>query len=109
MTTLPAGLSAVYIALLITGVLAGWTFVIRYMVIYKWYSTELGIHLITFSSCLAAFESYYLLILIWPELPGRTGIRTGLFVLLTAAIVWRWWMFERIRWQSRKKKNQGTE
>lgn len=99
MTALPAWLQAVYIALLITGVLAGWTFVIRYMLAFRWWSTELGRHLITFSSCLALFETYYLLVLAWPGLPGRTAIRTGLFVLLTVAIVWRLVMFERLRRQ----------
>jgi len=108
MTTLPAWLQAVYIVLLVTGSLAGWAFVIRYMVTYRWWTTELGRHLITFSACVAAFESYYLLILIWPGLPGRTAIRTCLFVLLTVAVVWRWWMFERIRWQTRKDRKGTT-
>lgn len=97
MTTLPTWLQVVYFALLAAGVLAGWAFVYRYMRTYRWWKTELGRHLITFSSCLAAFETYYLLVLIFPDLPGKTAIRTALFVVLTAAIVWRLWMFERIR------------
>lgn len=97
MTTLPTWLQVVYYVLLATGALAGWAFVIRYMIAFRWFTTELGRHLVTFSSCLAGFETYYLLVLIWPNLPGKTAIRTCLFVILTAAVVWRLWMFERIR------------
>jgi hypothetical protein len=102
MTTLPTWLQVVYFVLLVVGVLAGWTFVIRYMVSFRWWSTELGRHLVTFSSCLAAFETYYLLVLAWPDLPGKTAIRTVLFVVLTGLVVWRLVMFERYRRQGMK-------
>jgi hypothetical protein len=108
MTTLPAWLQAVYIALLVTCSLAGWGFVIRYMAIYKWWKTEYGRHLITFTACLSALFSFYLLALVWPGMPGRTAIRTALFFLLTAAMVWRVVMFERIRWQARRE-SKGTK
>lgn len=103
MTTLPTWLQVVYLVLLVTGALAGWVFVGRYMQTYRWFSTELGRHLITFSSCLAAFESYYVLALIFPNLPGKTAIRTGLFIVLTVAIVWRLVMFERLRRATKRK------
>jgi hypothetical protein len=97
MTALPTWLQVVYYFLLGVGALAGWGFVIRYMMTFKWYTTELGRHLITFSTCVSAWFLYFLIILIWPDLPGKTAIRTILFVALDFAIVWRLVMFERLR------------
>lgn len=97
MTTLPTWLQVVYLVLLGTGALAGWAFVIRYMITYKWWSTELGRHLVVFSSVVSSWFTYFLIVVIWPDLPGKTAIRTILFVVLVAATVWRFWMFERLR------------
>jgi hypothetical protein len=97
MTTLPTWLRVAYFALLGTGALAGWAFVVRYMATYKWWSTELGRHLVVFSADVSAWFTFFLAVLIWPEFPGKTAIQSVLFVVLVAAVVWRFVMFERLR------------
>ncbi|MGW3992344.1 putative phage holin [Amycolatopsis sp. NPDC004772] len=97
MTTLPAWLRGVYIGLLSFGALGSWLFVVRYMISFKWWSTELGRHMITFSANVGAWFTYFLAVIIWPDLPGKTAIRTVLFIVLVFAVWWRVVMFERLR------------
>lgn len=94
---IPTWLKVVYYALIGIGAAAEWTFIIRYTSTYRWWKTELGRHLITFSACLASFETSYVVTILWPHYPGREIVQLALFTLLTAAIVWRLVMFERIR------------
>jgi hypothetical protein len=101
--TLPTWLRVAYYALLVLGAVAGWTFILRYVTTYRWWSTELGRHLVTFSGCLAAFETYYFAALIWPHFPGKEFLRAVLFLILTAAVLWRLVMFERLHRHNRDK------
>jgi len=103
MTTLPTWLQVVYFALLGTGALAGWAFVVRYVTTYRWWSTELGTHLVVFSSVVSLWFTYFLIVVIWPDFPGKTAIRTALFVVLVVAVVWRFVMFERLRRKTKEK------
>lgn len=91
-------------ALLLAGVLASWGFIARYTQTYRWWRTDLGAHLVTFSACVGAFYTYFAVVLIWPGLPGKAIIRTVLFVALTAAMVWRWAIFEQVRRQTKRDK-----
>ncbi|OLE27966.1 MAG: hypothetical protein AUG44_08740 [Actinobacteria bacterium 13_1_20CM_3_71_11] len=97
-------LRVVFEVLLVVGALASWGFVIRYTATYRWWETEIGRHLISWSSVVGAFLTYYVLVFIWPTIPGRMWIRLFLFVALIAVIVWRLVMFERLRWRSKKEK-----
>jgi len=47
--------------------------------------------------------TYFLIVVIWPDFPGKTAIRTALFVVLVVAVVWRFVMFERLRRKTKEK------
>lgn len=88
--------------MLVLGAVCSWVFIARYMTAYRWWETEFGPHIIAWSSIVGGFYTYYAVVVIWPQLPGRALIRLVLFALMTVAIIWRLAMFERVRWQSRK-------
>lgn len=102
--SLPLVLKILAIALLAVGVLGGWWFVARYMLLFKWRSTEIGRHLVAFSSLLALFYTYYLVYSFLPNAPGKTPIRLGLFVALTGVILWRVVIFERVAAEARRQR-----
>lgn len=54
-----------------------------------WYLSDVGRHLMAMSGCVGAFFTLYLLLAIWPELPGRSIVRLVLLVLLVATVVHR--------------------
>lgn len=93
----PLGWKIYALVLLAIGLLGCWAFVYRYVRTYKWWNNEFGRHLIAFSSCLGAFLTFYAVMAVWPELPGRGAIRLVLFTALVAVIVWRLVLFERIK------------
>jgi hypothetical protein len=109
MTGLPEWLRTVYTVLLLIGVAASWGFVARYTTTYRWWKDVMGVHLITFSTIVGLFFSYFAVLVIWPGLPGKTAIRTVLFIALTATIVWRLFIFERVRHQDRKTSTNPEE
>lgn len=82
--------------LLGVGSVGCWWFIARYTSLYKWWRNDFGRHLIALSSCLGLFYTYYVAVVIWPDLPGRTAIRLALFVALTGTIMWRVIIFERV-------------
>ena len=104
MAGLPAWLRLVNTVLLLIGVAAGWGFIARYTATYRWWRDVMGVHLVVFSTCVALFYTYFAALVIWPGIPGRTAIRTGLFIALTAAIVWRLVIFERVRRMTKRNK-----
>ncbi|HEY9415175.1 MAG TPA: hypothetical protein VIQ30_10480, partial [Pseudonocardia sp.] len=50
-----------------------------------------------FSACLGQFLTFYALVAVFPNLPWKDAIRLALFTELVAAILWRVWLFERIK------------
>lgn len=94
--TLPPGLKVYMLVLLVVSTLGCWAFVVLYHRAYRWWRNEFGRHLIAFSACLGLFLTYYLVLAFWPGMPWRAGIRTALFTLLAAVIVWRLVLFGRI-------------
>lgn len=93
--SLPPVWSLVAYILLGLGVVAVAWFLGRYMTKLPWAQTEEGRHLVAFSASVGAFFVLYLLLAVWPTLPGRSVIR---FTLLTALIVncwWRVWLLEK--------------
>jgi hypothetical protein len=103
MTSLPGWLETLYFVLLSIGAVGCWWFVARYVTTFRWYSTPLGAHLVVFSSIVGAWFTYFLAVFIWPDLPGKTAIRSALFVILTVAVVWRVVLFEVVRHQTKGK------
>lgn len=100
MTTLPVWLR---VALFAFGALGSWLFIYRYMRTYRWWTTELGRHMIAFSAVVGAWFTYIPFILLWPDFPGRAAIGTVLLVVLVFTVWWRVWMFERLRGKLRRK------
>lgn len=76
-------------AVLGVGWLAVVYFLAAYMITSPWTSTEVGRHLVAMTACVGAFFTLYLLLAIFPDLPGKGLIRLVLLVLLVAACVWR--------------------
>ena len=103
LSALPPGLKYYTLALLVIACAGCWLFVVLYHRAYKWWNNEFGRHLVSFSACLGLFLTYYLVLAFWPGMPWRTGIRTGLFTLLTAAVVWRLVLFGRVNLAQRRE------
>lgn len=101
MNGLPLWQWIVNVGMLLVGGAAGSWFIARYAMTYRWWKNEWGRHIITFSGCVTLFYLYFILVVIWPNLPGKALIRSVLFLCLTLAIVWRAAMFERTRHKTR--------
>lgn len=91
------------IVLLALFVSSCWAFVIGYATRYRWWDNQVGRHLISFSGCLGLFGTYYTVLAVWPDMPGRSGIRLALFTVLTGVTVWRFFWFMHIRAEERRK------
>lgn len=95
---LPTGLRIYTLALLVISWAGCWAFVVLYTRAYKWWHNEFGRHLVAFSACLGLFLTYFLVLAFWPGMPywPRIWLRTGLFTLFAAVIVWRLVLFGRV-------------
>lgn len=70
-------------------------FLVRYTIKAQWWLTEEGRHLASLSGAIFLFMLFYVMALIFPDFPGKDGIRLGIFTFFTSVIVWRWVLFER--------------
>lgn len=106
---LPLPLRVYTLALLVICTVGCWVFVGRYWQKHRWWTNDVGRHLIAFSGCLGLFFVYFGVLAFWPSMPTglRIGLRTGLFTLLTAIIVWRVVLFERVERVQRKKRAEA--
>lgn len=102
--TLPPWAQISYEVLLFVGAFSCWGFLFRYATGFRWWRNDLGRDFVSMSFVIGAFYTYYAVVTTWPTLPGRTLIRTVLFVVLTVVLVWRWVMFERLRRKTKKGK-----
>jgi hypothetical protein len=109
MTGLPGWLVITYEAMLIVGALSCWGFIARYVTRFRWWTTDIGRHLISMSTIVGLFYTYFAVATLWPDMPGRAWIRTALFAALTCVLVWRWFMFERLRRQTARTKQAKKE
>ena len=105
LSALPPGLKLYTLALLVISCAGCWLFVVLYHRAYKWWNNEFGRHLVTFSASLGLFLTYYLVLAFWPTMPDglRLWLRTSLFTLLTAVIVWRLVLFGRVNLAQRRE------
>lgn len=101
-TTYPIFWQVFAYVLLGLGLVGCWGFLARYTWTYSWWRSEEGSHIAAFSAALGLFLTFYVLVAVWPNLPGRGAIRLALFVLLVSVILWRWWLFERTRFRDRR-------
>jgi hypothetical protein len=95
---LPPALRIYTLALLVISWAGCWAFVVLYTRAYKWWNNEFGRHLVAFSACLGLFLTYFGVLAFWPGMPYalRIWLRTGLFTLFAAVIVWRVALFWRV-------------
>lgn len=89
--------------LLAIGIASGWAFAIGYTLVFKWWTEESTTHIWVFSFDVTLFCTYYMLIAVWPEVPGRDAIRALLFVVLIGSMVWRFLIFIR-SWRNGTRK-----
>jgi predicted permease len=92
---LPVWASVLAYTVLALGLVFVTGFILRYVVKLPWSDSEEGRHLVAMSANIGAFFVVYLLLAIWPELPGRSAIRIGLLFLLVGNCGWRWWLLEK--------------
>lgn len=106
---LPPGLKVYTLALLAISCAGCWLFVVLYHRAYRWWTNEFGRHLVSFSASLGLFLSYYVVLAAWPGMPDglRLWLRTGLFTLLTAVIVWRLVLFGRVHLAQQRENGDG--
>lgn len=108
LSALPMPWSLVAYSILGLGWLAGGWFLARYTLTRPWYLSEMGRHLVAFSTAVFLFFTLYLMLAIWPNFPGRGGIRFGLLILLVSAVVWRTIIFEKQDWAERKAQREES-
>jgi hypothetical protein len=92
----------------------GWivtvVFIAWYMKTEPWSQTETGRHLVSFSASVGAFFTLYLLLALFPDLPGKGLIRIVLLIVLVGNCVWRLILFARYRRDERRAiKSEGVE
>lgn len=85
------------VAYLVLGV--GWVavvyFLAAYMSTHAWAATEVGRHLVAMTASVGGFFTLYLLLAVFPSLPGKGAIRIVLLVALVSTCVWRAVLFTR--------------
>lgn len=79
------------------GWLATVIFVVWYVRTEPWYNSEVGKHLVSFSCSVGAFFTLYLILAIFPDMPGKGIVRLVLLVALVANCVWRLVIFAKHR------------
>lgn len=108
LSALPMPWSLIAYVILGIGWLAGGWFLARYTLTRPWYLTEIGRHLVAFSTAVFLFFTLYLMLAIWPNFPGRGAIRFGLLIFLVAVVVWRAVIFERTDRADRKARREES-
>lgn len=90
-------MQALYLFLLSIGVLSGsYTIAIYLFTQKKPWHNPIGQMLLSMSVAVLAFYVFYLLVTIWPGIPGKPYFRLGLFVISTGVIVWRAVIYTRL-------------
>lgn len=108
-SALPPAWASVAYGLLALGVFFTTGFVVDYRV-HTRHVDAIGRHMIAMTTNLDAFFVLYLGLAIWPEFPGRDGIRFFLFVMIVANCGWRWYLYRKTRKEflRRMKERRGT-
>lgn len=90
-------MQVLYFSLLAIGALSGAYTIAIYLATQRspWHN-PIGQMLLSMSVAVLAFYVFYLIVTIWPNIPGRIYIRLGLFVISTAVIVWRAVIYTRL-------------
>lgn len=62
----------------------------------KWWSNDIGKIIITLSLVDGLFYLWYIIVSLYPQIPGRNTIRLILFTIMTVAIVYRFFTMVRL-------------
>ncbi|HKS46362.1 MAG TPA: hypothetical protein VJT49_14875 [Amycolatopsis sp.] len=90
-----------YELLLVLALIPSFGFVVHYSIVYPWWRSEIGRHIVAFSSSIGALLLHSLIAFLFPTWPGRNWIRLALFIALIVVIWWRWVVFIRVRKEDR--------
>jgi hypothetical protein len=80
-----------------------WAFPVMYAIDNKWKNSEMGRHLMTFSSSVAFGVSAYMSRMIWGDYPGRAVVMFSAMILLVGSTWWRAVIFLRARRGERRR------
>lgn len=94
--SLPAWMSAIAYAILALGVFFGVGFIVDY-VTHTMHIDEIGRHMVAMTANVVAFFVLYLLLAVWPDLPGRGGVRFALLIAIVINMGWRWRLYRKGR------------
>lgn len=98
-------MTAYYIGLLGIGTLCSFGLVFLYIRTQRgWWKHPIGKILVSLAAIDGLFYGWYLLITLWPQIPGRALVRTVLFTIMTAAIVYRFVAFLKMQPVMRRDK-----
>lgn len=91
-------MTAYYVSLLFVGTLCSFGLVGLYIRTQrKWWRNPIGKIIVTLSVCDGLFYAWYILVTLWPTIPGRGAVRLVLFTAMTLAIVYRFVAFLRLQ------------
>lgn len=106
----PAWLTVLRMVLFGIGAVSCWWFVIIYTRSgFKWWHSDVGRNLIMLSASLGAIYTWSVAVTIWPGLPGRLLIGTVLFLIVTAAMIWRVVVFRRVARDVRQAQREAEQ
>lgn len=97
----------------LVGAVAATVFVVAYQLTARWWRSEEGRHMMSFTTVIAVALDYaswrVLTAQPWPYPPAVDAIRTGIFCAIAVLMVWRCWILGRRQiWASwRRSKEEG--
>jgi hypothetical protein len=94
---------------LVIALLGCWSFVVLYTRTWAWWRNDVGRHLVAFSSALGLLLAFYVLRLVWRDMPGTGLITVILMTLLTVVILWRLLLFIRIKRDVQRDRTDGKK
>jgi hypothetical protein len=97
--------TAFYIGLLIVGAVCSFGLVFLYIRTQRgWWKHPIGKILVSLALVDGVFYAWYILVTLWPQIPGRSLVRLVLFTLMTIAIVYRFIAFLKLQPVMRRDK-----
>jgi hypothetical protein len=87
-----------YIGLLVLGTVCSFGLVFLYIRTQRgWWKHPIGKILVSLAAVDGLFYTWYILVSLWPQIPGRSLVRLILFTFMTAAIVYRFVAFLKLQ------------
>lgn len=103
--TLPGWAAGIAYAILGLGVFFGVGFIVDYLV-HTHHIDEIGRHMVAMSANVVAFFVLYLLLAVYPNLPGSSYVKIALLVAIVANCGRRWWLYRRTRRETQQEERE---